>query len=250
MAHFGLGIEDVDDEPPGRDLWQRPPRWLFHLAWVPPALGLLWATSSGRGVSLSAVVLGGGAVGLLGCLWLGRLGTFVVARSRGRAGGRGVWFLVAPAICGLLVAAIATDASFRLRWALSRGAFEDVVGDARWNTSPQAELSCFTGSPEDDQLGRVGLFEARSVRVFDGAALIRVGGSDDAPWGFAYLPDGWPDELQAWEAECFEWRGGAGDLLYEHLGGDWYRWDDAVDVRAGDSDPDPESKSNMPLPGQ
>jgi hypothetical protein len=252
VAHYGPQSGGVGNLPQrtGRHLWWRPPGWLFHAAWLLPVAWLLWATSSRRGLSITSALLVVGAVGLLGCLWLGRLATYVAARSGGRARGHPVWFAVMPVICGLLAAAVVTDASFRARWALSRSSFEGVVHDARWNTSPQEEPSCFAASPADDQLGRVGLFESRSVRMFGDAAVVLVGGDDGAAWGFAYVPDGWPDDLQVWEAACFAWREGPGDLFYEDLGGDWYMWDSAIDLRASDSDPDPESKSMGSPPGQ
>src|SRR5262245_44501755 len=76
-------------------LWRRPPRWLFHLALVPPMIGLLWSLSTpGRDSRLwagSVVALAIGAV-----VWIARSISYLLTRPGGRLEGRTSWFLAAP----------------------------------------------------------------------------------------------------------------------------------------------------------
>ncbi len=185
-------------------LWRRSPRWLFHVALVPPTLGLLWSCS----VPGFAYFLWLGSAALLAVgafIWAARSISYLVARRRGRSDGRTSWFLVAP-VAGLLVLAlILIDVPLRARWAVSRSGFETVVQEAKKDES-------FSSIGNQ----RVGLYQVLHV-YSQGEAVIfyeKTGAfSDDA--GFAYLPHGPFSGLE---------NGGFERPEFWHLGGHWYAW--------------------------
>lgn len=182
-------------------IWSRTPGWLFHLTLVPAAVGLLWSHSS-PGFGFFSWLLAVVVLGIAAAVWTARMAMFMVAKRRGAAARRLWTFVVAP-VGGLLVLALLVgDVPLRTRWALSRDAFADVVGDvdqaAKW-------------SPK-----RLGLYEVTNVRR-DGSAVFfyeKTGALfDDA--GFAYLPLG---TSSVRESGSFE------NPQFDDLGGAWYAW--------------------------
>jgi hypothetical protein len=191
------------DAPPGR---------VFHAALLVSVLALLWARSV-PGSALAEGLAAAAALGLVVLVWFGRGVTYLIARRRRRARRGAAGFLVAPAVGALALVLVALDTPLHARWALSRGAFEDVV-EAGPASSPDAVgADRWQGIEAPD---RIGLYRITSVsRVGEAVIFWEAHGAfiDDA--GFAYLPDG-PDP--ALEAGWFE------SPTFHHLGGPWYTW--------------------------
>jgi hypothetical protein len=165
---------------------------------------MLWAWSYPGGdfflFAMASLVLGCFAL-----LWILKLLAAVQRRDRAW-----IWFAVAP-MCGVAVLALlVADVPLQARWALSRGAFEDVAESAiapAGGSSSWAEVNV----PE-----RIGLYDVVSaVRVPQGVIFWEATGNfmDDA--GFAYLPDG-PAEVEA--------NGSFESPRFHHLDGPWYTW--------------------------
>lgn len=199
-----MGSAPPAESDPARSWWQRPPGWLFHLALVPPALGLLWSHSVPGFAfflwSSSAALLFLGAV-----VWVLRLLASAFAKRRMRVGGGARWFLIAPAAGALALSLIVADVPLRARWSVSRSDFEAVVEEAMEDEDYSSVAS-----------QRLGLYDVPHVyRQGEGIIFYERTGvlSDDA--GFAYLPEGPFPELE---------NGGFERPQFRHLGGPWYAW--------------------------
>lgn len=197
-------VADGSPEAQRAPFWRRPPRRLFHLILVLPALVWLWAWSvPGFDFLLwmpSAMALGVGAV-----VWGVRLLTYLIARLQRQPTTGGRRFFVAPVCGAVALALVIADVPLKARWIASRSSFEDVVDNVLADDD-------FTFG--DDQ--RLGLYTV--IHVYrEGDAVIfyeRTGSfSDDA--GFAYLPNGPFPELE---------NGGFERPEFRHLGGAWYAW--------------------------
>jgi hypothetical protein len=190
------------DAPPGR---------VFHAVLAVSVLGCLWSRSV-PGSALLEGLASAAALGLVALVWVGRGVGYLVARRRRRARRGAPWFLVAPVVGALTLALVGIDAPLHARWALSRGAFEQVV-ETGTPSSPHVTGDGWQGVEAPD---RIGLYRIPSVsRRGEAVIFWEAHGAfiDDA--GFAYLPDG-PDP--ALEAGWFE------SPEFRHLGGPWYAW--------------------------
>lgn len=200
---------DPDDRPELVRLLDRPPCSAFHAA-VAAGLGLwLWAWSV-PGLSFSVWVAAVVALGLLGLGWTLRSATFLWARRQGRAIGSAVWFAVAPAAVVLALMLNTFDVPLRVRWTVSKPAFERVLHRAPPRTADKQEWVDFA-VPE-----RIGTYRiSQAYRVGDAVILYESNGAlfDDA--GFAHLPTGPFDELNTGWFEAPRFR---------PLGGHWYAW--------------------------
>lgn len=107
-----------------------------------------------------------------------------------------------PAVVFILVAALILDLPFRVRFALSRPAFEEMIGQQRYMPSHQ------------------GLFVV-DVQRFTGVGevefTVRNGDIDRIAWGFSYSLDGPPGKPIDGPLPLSEQR-------YRHLDGNWYLW--------------------------
>jgi len=144
------------------------------------------------------IVLGFWVWLVVGLTWLGRfIGNVAVQRPIGIRG----WttWLVAPVIVLVSAGAIHQDIPLVLRFRISEPAM------TRFAKHTLVEP---TGNPPD----RVGLYKVGRVEMLDGGVGFTVAGAgivDES--GFAYSPQGPPAE--------------GGGNSYEHLGGDWYLWE-------------------------
>lgn len=177
-------------------------RRLFHLCVAGVGLWTLEAVSRFAPsqfelmlISVAALVL---ALGWL--VWLG----LAITRRRWARG-----LLVAPLAAALVVGLAATNLPFRLRWELSRGAFEAQV----------QQLPPEPGDGDDwvviSEPGHLGLFGVSSVQRAPGGVVFEepLGGFDDT--GVAWLPHG-PDPRM--ENGSFE------RPTYWHIEGPWWGW--------------------------
>lgn len=196
----------ADTDPAQRPLisWRWPLGRLFHLALVPPALGLLWSHSF-PGLIIFPWV-GSVAFLFLGAVvWGVRLLTFAFAKYRGRAEGRARWLFVAPAVGVLVVTLLVADVSLRARWSVSRSDFEAVVDEVMKDEDYRSIENQRLGFYDITSIYRQGeaiIFDERNGDFFDDA-------------GFAYLPNGPFPELE---------NGGFEAPQFRHLGGPWYAW--------------------------
>jgi hypothetical protein len=175
-------------------------------------VGLLWSRSV-PGTALAEGLAAAAALGLVALVWAGRGVTYLIARRRQRARRGARRFLVAPLVGAVALLLVGLDTPLRARWALSRGAFEDVVEASGSSPSRAAGPDRWQGVDTPD---RIGLYRITSVsHVGEAFIFWEAHGAfiDDA--GFAYLPDG-PDP--ALEAGWFE------SPDFHHLGGPWYAW--------------------------
>lgn len=162
-------------------------------------LGLLWGLSS-PAAAFPLTVASGLVVLLAGAVW----GTAVVVvgwrwlRARQRPTRAG-WLLVAPALVVVAGSLGAVDVPLRARFALSRGALEDVVEG-------------------EDRTGRAGLYRVTHVSEEGDGVYLEVEGGFFVDGGFALLPSGPPDPDHDGFART-----------YRHLGGDWYAYTEGFD---------------------
>lgn len=174
-------------------------RTVYLLVLGAALLGVLWGLSSPSPpflltMACGLVVLAAGGV------WIVALGAIGLRWLRERvAHSRPGWLLVAPVLVVATVGLLWSEVPLRARFALSRGALEDVVHG-------------------EDRTGRVGLYEVEEVWRADGAVLIEVEGGFLASGGFAHLPDG-PEAA----------RDGVASRTFEHLDGDWYTYSEGFD---------------------
>lgn len=160
---------------------------------------LVWDVSVPGGGFLFALLAGCGLLALAAA-WLVRALAHARARMSGGQERRGSWrdvarFMVCPLALAAVWAAVAADVPLEARWALSRGAFEDVVDE-----------------PGAEGAGRLGLYSVDRVEREGSGTTFRVSGAGgmSGEAGFSYLPDGT--------------RSAAVDRGYEPLGGPWYWW--------------------------
>ncbi len=187
-------------------LTARPPGRAFHLLLVAATLAILYSWSV-PGFHLLVALFAGYALFGAVIVWVLRLVGFVVARRRQRTTGKGKWFALAPLGAAAVSALLWVDAPLRLRWTLSRDAFERVVYQVQRGDGAAERQVPF---------GRLGLYEVLSVmKVETGVLFYEKTGNflDDA--GFAYLPSGPSADL---ENGSFE------NPQFRSLGGGWYAW--------------------------
>lgn len=183
-----------------------PPGGRFHLFLVLPAIAALYAFSFPGIAFVVAILTTYVVVGAI-VVWVLRLAGFLALRARGKASGRLRWFVLAP-VGGIVIAVILwADAPLRVRWALSRSAFENAATHVADGDS---------GLKQRVPVGRVGLYRVTyAYKVEAGIIFYEETGSflDDA--GFAFLPGGPTPELANGSFESPEFRS---------LGGGWYAW--------------------------
>lgn len=161
---------------------------------------------------------------VLGMVWLPlAAGTF---HFRHRPARGGVALLVAAALVLATAALTVGHVPLRLRFELSRGAFEQVVQDGELAVaaaSPDELRDVFDGARDRalylDVGGRVGWYDAADAAVDPDGTSLRVMGSWSGYAGFVHAPDGVP----AWMAD--EFRG----ISTLDLGGGWYTHWSGVD---------------------
>ncbi len=202
-------MEGFPSGPPALELVSHSaPGWWFNGCVAFAAAGVMWAVSA-PGFAFFPFLMSGGALALLGLVWLIRVIGWGIDRHRGRSPAGAAQFLVAPVLCLVAWGLIAIDAPLQARWLASRSSFEAVV-----NHAPPASSS--TDWIEFEAEDRIGLYRVRSAsRVRDGVIFYEANGAlfDDA--GFAYLPTGPFPELDTGSFESPQFRS---------LGGGWYAW--------------------------
>jgi hypothetical protein len=126
--------------------------------------------------------------------------------ARGASGrGRFVGWVSAAVIAVPTLGAIALGLPPRVRFALSRAAFERAAADVMRSAEP---LAATTGRGSE----RVGLYSVDHREAFPGGARFGVEGSGLFTRGFAYAPAGSRPPSSSGEDE------------YVALDGDWYVW--------------------------
>jgi hypothetical protein len=166
---------------------------------------VLWAFSF-PGVHFIAVIPCIWIVAIATITWAVRGVTYLVARRHGTASGSAWWFALAPLGAVVLGALLSASVPLRLRWELSKPAFDDAVEEVR--SDPEG-WSTWTR-------GRIGMYTVNVVRVVPQGILFYddVGSFiDDA--GFAYLPEGPSDDMVSGVFENPQWFA---------LGDHWYAW--------------------------
>jgi hypothetical protein len=190
-------------------MFRRPPGRLFHvvLIAVPAVWIVLVSTTPGPqwlfALPADWLVLIGAVI------WAVRLGTYALARHHGRATGLERSFLIAPIAGVVVIALVWLEIPLRVRWAVSKPAFQAAVENAPPPTDVQNPI-------EFDASDWVGTYKVLfAYRVGDGAIFYEASGVgfDDA--GFAYLPTGPFVEVESAGFERPQFRA---------LGGGWYAW--------------------------
>ena len=113
--------------------------------------------------------------------------------------------VVVPALVVTVGGLVVADVPLRVRWQLSRPAFDEAVRDGV-EVAPYAE-----------PVRRIGLYEVRGIeRIGDAVVFREATGGFLGEVGFADLPDGPTDEVvQALQLES---------LAFRELGDGWYAW--------------------------
>ena len=161
-------------------------------------LWILWAASDAVvpfGHLLLLAVLALGLVGLWGLHWLASL----VARSRGQMGApltgkEWVAWVVLPLLLFSGYTAAKLRIPLRLRFEMSRAAFEEYVTSAREGEGAEPE--------------GLGLYRVRGVEFHDGVPHVSTAFELFDYGGFVLLPDGPPPDARPY--------------TYRHLTGRWY----------------------------
>jgi hypothetical protein len=154
-----------------RDWWGNPPGWIFHVLLLTPISVVLWDASFPGGSNSLAAIFALMVSWFLfiaaTAFWGVRLAVTVASRRRSprRAAW---WWLVAPMLAILLVTALLTDASLRLRFAASRGSFDGALQSEAVPTSPPEGDPLF----DDIEMTRVGLYRIFWVRRLDGGSAL------------------------------------------------------------------------------
>jgi hypothetical protein len=186
----------------------------------------LWAESVPGGNFLIQVALALGALVLAFC-WC-CLAIYVGARRVwGPRVRGGVALLVTAAVVLATAALTAGHVPLRLRFELSRGAFDQAVVDGRAAVdaaSPEELSNVFEGTRDRaiylNDPGRVGWYRASAVLVDNDGTWVSVATACCGHAGFGYSPDGLP-----------EWIGESSDtgISSLDLGGGWFAHWSGVD---------------------
>lgn len=192
----------------GDSFFRRPPGVVFHLALVLPAVAFLYSVSV-PGFDFLIWIVAYCILGAAALIWFLRAGTYLWAVWHHRATGSARWWLVAPVAGALVLALIWTDAPLRVRWALSRGDFQDAVALAPPATDPEGWVTFEV----PNRLGSYRIIDAN--RVGDGVIFYERTGAFSNDAGFAYLPSGPFEELETGWFESPQFRS---------LGDGWYAW--------------------------
>jgi hypothetical protein len=187
---------------------RRPPRLAFHAILVLAGAILLWSFSY-PGVSYFTALAVFWVLLIAVVAWLARLVGTLIAGGDAPLALRLAPFAVAPVGAMLVYGAIVVNIPLRVRWSMSRTAFErathrapGVVAKTEW-----------VGFDVPERIGSYRILSA--ARVGDGIIFHEATGDlfDDA--GFAYLPSGAFPEM---ENGTFE------SPQFEPLGDNWYAW--------------------------
>jgi len=131
--------------------------------------------------------------------WVGITVAWAVWIARERPGRAGA---LLPAIVLILGVAVILELPLRVRFAISRPAFEEMIGHQRYMPSQQGlfvvDVQRFTGPGEVE-------------------FTVRNGDIDQVAWGFSYSLDGPPGKPIDGPLPVREQR-------YRHLDGNWYLW--------------------------
>lgn len=170
---------------------------------------MLWSASTPSG-SLLAWLIGLTSGLVLGVLWVCLLvGWLWERRGANKTEAHVRWFLVAPAMVLVALMLVLGQAPLKVRWAFSRGSFQDVAEQA------------LDRRPDDlgTEQQRIGSYWVDAVRVSDGMVFFVIGHGWWAENGFVYVSDEVPDTQQAPAAHGLD----------EPLGDGWFTYSRGVD---------------------
>lgn len=159
---------------------------------------LLFGSDAGLTVPVVLVSVWGGVAVVV--LWIIRFVLHMLITKRDRARRRVRRLMSEPAVLLLCFAFVWSGAAFRVRFLLSRPAFDNYA-----QTAPENLRGGFTSG------ARVGLFWLREAEVLPGG-IVRIITTDCMfdHCGVVYSPQGEPPRI--------------GEDTYGSLGGSWYHW--------------------------
>lgn len=177
------------------EFWKHPPGWPSAITCAVCSLWATWAYSV-PGTHFFSSILALWAWAIVCVAWLVRAGVAVLLVRRRVISWR--WAMT-PIAAVVAVLVVTTDASFEVRYRLSRPAMDDVATDV------------VGGQRQATTISRIGLWRVERVERIQGGMrfLVRGTGFLD-PYGFAFSPTGRPPAI--------------GEDFYEHLDGPWYVW--------------------------
>ncbi len=182
----------------GAPRWWRATTGIAVPGLVAVACGVMLWSSAAPVVDFVYFMLAGWALVLLGVAWLVLV---VIGWFRYRTVRRTLLApaVVAPALVLVTAALVVVQAPFRLGFLVSKPALADAAADCTYSLEHR----------------RIGVYSVRSTRELDGGCLFFTQGGLIDSVGIAYLPGGAP-HLGAPRHD--------GDIGYDHIGGDWYRF--------------------------